>query len=203
MSESARPRPFQLLDLTALVVGYGLASLLIRAFWPSGEPPTLAESVVIGGFYTWLGLAMSGPFVLLVHRPAEPVTVNINPTPGRAHRKAPPAMIRPYTGAELAWLMIGFYWIGMTVLVVALRGDRSTLQSPALIGLFPIVGVIGVLLGLFRAARRTEPEPALRERDEERQNRLTGAWTHRAAVGLLLTWPIAWMALILLGKTML
>ena len=29
------------------------------------------------------------------------------------------------------------------------------------------------------------------------------AWTHRAAVGLLLTWPFAWVALILLGKSLL
>jgi hypothetical protein len=27
---------FHLLDLTALVAGYAMASLLVRAFWPSG-----------------------------------------------------------------------------------------------------------------------------------------------------------------------
>lgn len=27
-------------------------------------------------------------------------------------------------------------------------------------------------------------------------------WTHRAAIGVLLTWPIAWIAPILLGKAL-
>ena len=37
MNNPGRPRGFHLLDLSAIVVGYGMASLLIRAFWPAGR----------------------------------------------------------------------------------------------------------------------------------------------------------------------
>ena len=42
-----------------------MASLLVRAFWPAGGRPPLAEIAAIGLVYLWLGLAMSGPLVLL------------------------------------------------------------------------------------------------------------------------------------------
>src|SRR3954452_1343518 len=112
MNSPARPRGFHLLDLSAIVVGYGMASLLIRAFWPSGEQPPLAEIVVIGLFYSWLGLAMSGPLVLLVP--------NISVPPGGVKG----AEVLPRTWAELAWLIIGCYWIGLTILVVPVRLNR-------------------------------------------------------------------------------
>ena len=73
MSESpSSPAPrfrLQLLDLSALVVGYGMAAVLFRAFWPRGEvsPGILGFAI---GFYVWLGLAMSGPLLLLRHRTA-------------------------------------------------------------------------------------------------------------------------------------
>ena len=58
----------QLIDLAAIVVGYGLAAILFRAFWPhTGVPPALGIFAVV--FYIWLGLAMSGPLLLLRHRP--------------------------------------------------------------------------------------------------------------------------------------
>ena len=91
------------------------------------------------------------------------------------------------TWAELAWLIIGFYWIGLTVLVVPVRLHRSPLHDAALFGLFPIAAAL-VLRFLDRPSRRSRPNPE------------APAWTHRAAVGLLLTWPLAWIALILLGK---
>ena len=31
---------FQLQDILAVVVGYGMAALFFRAFWPTGGPPT-------------------------------------------------------------------------------------------------------------------------------------------------------------------
>ena len=94
------------------------------------------------------------------------------------------------TWAELAWLIIGFYWIGLTILVVPARMHRSPLHDTALIGLLPVAAAL-VLRILDRPSRRSRP---------------TGdspPWTHHAAVGLLVTWPPAWIALILLGKSLL
>ena len=60
----------QLVDVSALVVGYGMAAVLFRAFWPkTGVSPVLGLFAV--GFYLWLGLAMSGP-ILLMRRTAGP-----------------------------------------------------------------------------------------------------------------------------------
>src|SRR5438105_3090990 len=100
------PRRLHLLDLTALVIGYGLAALLIRAFWPATELPSPAVGVVLGLVYLWLGLAMSGPLVLVHHHRAHP---------------GDPASAAPRTWAETAWLMIGSYWIGLTILAVPVR----------------------------------------------------------------------------------
>jgi hypothetical protein len=158
-----------LLDAAAIVVGYGMASLLIRAFWPAeGEPPW-AEIAAIASVYVWLGLAMSGPVVLLVRR---------SPAP---HARS---------WAEVAWLIIGFYWVGLTVLVVPVRLHRSPLHDSTLIGLLPIAAA-GVLRLFDQRTRRPSAVPAAR------------AWTHHAAVALLWTWPLAWVALILLGKSLL
>ena len=61
---------FHILDIAALVVGYGMASLLIRAFWPSAGIEGPVVLTVLGLEYLWLGLAMSGPIVLYRHRKA-------------------------------------------------------------------------------------------------------------------------------------
>jgi hypothetical protein len=180
MSDPPPSRGFHLLDLSALVVGYGLAALLIRAFWPSGEEPAFFEMTAIALVYLWLGLAMSGPIVLLIRRPAP---------------AAPPVEIRgaapeARTWAELAWLIIGFYWIVLTILVVPVKLHRSPLHDATLIGLLPVAAA-----GVLRLFDRT-PVPS-------RPDRGPLGWTHHAAVGLLLTWPLAWIALILLGKSLL
>jgi hypothetical protein len=194
MSNPSRPGGFHLLDLTAIVAGYGFASLLVRAFWPSGEPPSLGETAVIGLFYLWLGLAMSGPFILLVQRPAGPAA------PGAESDDPPRTRNGPRTGAEAAWLMIGGYWIVMAVLVVSIGGDRSKLLNAILLGFFPSVGAVALLLALNGASRRAETRPHQTPTHEPEEPRRT--WTHRTAVGLLLTWPVAWAALILIGKTL-
>jgi hypothetical protein len=175
MSETASPRSFHLLDLSALVVGYGLASLLIRAFGPSAAQETAGVIVMIGLVYLWLGMAMSGPLVLARHR--------------RPRARAG-ARENPYTWAELAWLIIGFYWIGMTVLVVPFRLRDAHLIDAGLLGVFPF---LAALVLRFLSPRRWNV-------DEETARR---NWTHRAAVVLLVTWPVSWLALILLGKTLL
>jgi hypothetical protein len=195
MSKPLQPGGFHLLDLAAIVAGYGFASLLMRSFWPSGEPPSLAETAVIGLFYLWLGLAMSGPFVLLVHRPSGPAA------PDAESDDQPRTSNGPRTGAEAAWLMIGGYWIVMTVLVVSFGGDRSRMLNAVLLGVFPSVGVVALLLGLNSASRRAEARP--HKPPVSRTEEPRSSWTHRTAVGLLLTWPVAWAALILLGKTLL
>ena len=138
---------------------------------------------MIALFYTWLGLAISGPFVLLIHRPREALEAD---QPGSQEA---PVRVRPCTGAELAWMVIGVYWIIMTVLLVSIRGRMTSLHT-ATMGLFPMVGALCLLLAGFRMAGRVDP--VVRQRGEERRTRLAQAWTHRAAVGLLATWPVAW-----------
>jgi hypothetical protein len=210
------PRGFHLADLCALVVGYGMASLMVRAFWPVDDWPSTAEAVILVLFYCWLGLAMGGPLVLLVRRPAgptdgddgdaeDPDSVPVPGPPGGTSGRGPRSGDRSrrgrggtsgapggaHTWAELAWLIIGFYWIALTVLVVPVRLKRSLLPDTALVGLFPIAAAL-VLQRLDRGRHGRRPAPGD-----------APAWTHRAAVGLLLTWPIAWVALILLGKSLL
>jgi hypothetical protein len=174
---------FYLLDATALVVGYGLASLLVRAYWPgpgSGTPSVWVVST-IGLVFLWLGLAMSGPVVLLIRRPPPaPEAPGDDPRPD------------PRTWAELAWMIIGFYWIGLTVLVVPRRLEGARLLDSALLGVFPMLAALALrCVGPRRSWTSAGPG----------ERGLT--WTHRAGVALLITWPFAWVGLILLGKTFL
>jgi hypothetical protein len=167
MSGSTLPRSLRLLDLAALVVGYGMAALLVRALWRTSGAPTVVEALFLAFEYLWLGLAMGGPLVLLIDRRAHP----------------PPGGPPQYTWAELAWLLIGGYWLGLTLLVAP-----SRLPVNPLLGVFPIVGALALrLFGRRRPVPTTNRPP----------------WTHRVAIGLLLTWPLAWADLILLSKTML
>lgn len=168
------PRGFHLLDMIALVVGYSLASLLVRAFWPSDGMSALPVLFVFGMAFLWLGLAMSGPVVLLGHRPSGSDSPESD-------------LPRSRTWAELAWLIVGFYWIGLTILVVPVRMHNTRVLDTAFLGLFPILAAVG--LRIFRPRLPSPPEG-------------DRSWTHRAAVGLLVTWPFAWVALILLGKNM-
>ena len=149
------------MDLAALVVGYAMAALLVSAFWPRSETPTAGVAVVLGLAYVWLGLAMGGPLVLWIDRRAEP-------GPAR------------YTWAELSWLLIGGYWLALTLLVVPVR-----MRVTPLFGVFPIVAALAL-----RVFVRPRPAPATD----------AAAWTHRVGVGLVLTWPVAWAALILLSQ---
>jgi hypothetical protein len=161
MNPPPRPRTWglHLLDMLALMVGYGLASLLIRAFWPSDDTPEAAHVVVIGLVYVWLGLAMSGPMVLAIHRRVAPEA------PDADGRDVPSSR----TWAELAWLIIGFYWIGLTILVVPIRMAQAPLRDATVLGVFPILAAL-VLRLVGPVPRAAHP-----------------GWTHPAAIGLLLT----------------
>ncbi len=157
---------FRLLDLVAITVGYGLAALLVRAYAPAidgsiGSGVVAALSVV----YAWLGLAMSGPVVLLLDRRSPP----------------DPGPISRHSRGELAWLMIGAYWIILAVLVVPTR-----LAIDPSFGLLPVLAAL--VLWTF-APKRPGSGPGR-------------SWTRIAAIVLLATWPIAWGALILLGQTL-
>jgi hypothetical protein len=80
-------------------------------------------------------------------------------------------------------MVIGGYWIALTMFVVpALAVDTPW----ALIGLLQVVAAVGLWIVV---PKRTQPAGFL------------VSWTHPVAVGLLATWPVAWIFLILLGKS--
>ncbi|MGO9600297.1 MAG: hypothetical protein ACLP7Q_20120 [Isosphaeraceae bacterium] len=167
----------QLIDLAAIVVGYGLAAILFRAFWPhAGVPPALGIFAVV--FYIWLGIAMSGPLLLLRHRPTA------LESPAKDRQSGPPAS---RTWAEMAWLVIGVYWITLGVFVLPVRLHRFRFGDAILFGAVPLLA--GLVLYLFGPDASAQGGEA--------------AWTHRVAVWLLLTWPIAWLCLIAIAESML
>lgn len=183
MPEPELKRPsgtrFSLLDAVALVVGYGLASMLVRAYWPKGGSPSFWASAMIAVVFFWLGLAMSGPVVLMIRTPVDEATELGTARTAR-------------TWAELAWMIIGFYWIGLTVLVVPARIDGSRFLDSAVLGLFPVLAALVIWwIGPKRSWVTARPRPE------------GPSWTHRVAVGLILTWPFAWVGLIALGKAFL
>jgi hypothetical protein len=199
--EPRRPKGLRIHDLVGLVVGYGMAALLARSFWPRSKPLAGIPAVALAFEFCWLGLAMSGPIILLLDRrsgPAadpkrkrpsrpgrlissrEPIESPVGRGPSPAGSEPPPT----FTRAELAWLVIGGYWIGLTMFVV----PALSMDTPwALIGLLQVVAALGLWLVV---PRRIKPGV---EAD---------SWTHPAAVGLLATWPVAWIFLILLGKSL-
>lgn len=201
-----RPKGLRIHDLVGLVVGYGLASLLARSFWPNLKPLLGIPALALGFEFAWLGLAMSGPIVLLLDRrgvpppddpdrsrrtrPARPgrlISAETMPVVPVGRGPAPPPTAdspSTFTRAELAWMVIGGYWIGLTIFVV----PALSIDTPwAIVGLLQIVAALG--LWLF-VPRRTGPGVAHQ------------SWTHPAAVGLLATWPVAWIFLILLSKSL-
>ena len=175
MSVEAQRQRFHLLDAAAMMVGYSVASLLIREYWPQNETPRVWAVMVIALVYLWLGLAMSGPVVLLIRRPV----------PNPDHPEEPS---EPRTWAELAWMLIGFYWIGLTLVVVPIRVQGGRFLDSAVLGLFPVLAALLLRAFGMKAAKGIAGK-----------GRPT--WTHQVGVALLWSWPFAWMGLILLGKT--
>ncbi|QDV37248.1 hypothetical protein [Tautonia plasticadhaerens] len=159
-----RPTGPRLIDLIGLVVGFGTSALLLRSLWPSSRSMAPGVAVVAGILHLWLGLAMAGPVLLLIDR--------------RGLNDA----TRQLSWAQVAWLLIGSYWLAMTALVV-----------PTRMAVHPLLGVVPVVAALvLRRIGPRSPEAGLRAR----------SWTDRVAIGLMMTWPIAWGAMILLVKTL-
>lgn len=119
------PRPDLLLrDLAGLVHGYALAGLLVRSFWPASRQVNARVAVVVAVFYLWLGLAMTGPVLVVLGR------------------------LRPGAGderkwSELAWIGTGCYWLA---LLVAGQAGRGSPIGSLYAGLPIVVAMILVLL---------------------------------------------------------
>jgi hypothetical protein len=149
-----------------MVAAYGLAALLVRAFYPREGLPSYIGIGMVAFVYAWLGLAMGGPMVLLLDRRARSDTFEPS----------------PYTWAETAWLMIGGYWIGLAMFVVP-----SRLPVTPILGVIPVIVALAVRLGGRKRTMKPDERPG---------------WTHGAAVLMLITWPVAWVSMMALGKSM-
>ena len=180
----------QLLDLSAMVIGYGLAALLFRAFWPRDSlSPVLALFAI--GFYSWLGMAMSGPLLLLRRRqPAQELELKQAPRSDRNRNRQPRVVARgsTRTWAEMAWLLIGVYWIVLGVFVLPIRLHSFQFGDTVLFGLVPLLA--GLVFRIFGPRASHSGGNSL-------------LWTHHLAVALLVTWPIAWICLIVVGGVVL
>lgn len=172
------------LDLAAFVVGYGLAAVGVRSLLPAGVAPGGVVLAVLVVGYVWLGLAISGPFILLRRASQRAPSAVDRPARARIGRPLPldaPAEPR-FTRAESAWLLIGAYWVAAVILVVP---TRMSARGVPILGLVPVLAIL--FLWIVGPARRTSWERP--------------AWTHRVATIVLATWPIAWLSLILLTRT--
>jgi hypothetical protein len=89
-------------------------------------------------------------------------------------------------------MIIGFYWIGLTILVVPVRTTGARFLDSAMLGVFPVLAAL-----ILRVIGPRNSWVRVRPRKDE------PAWTHQAGIALLLTWPFVWVGLILLGKTLL
>jgi len=174
MSETnTKPRAIGLRihDLAGLVVGYGLAALLVRSFRAEFDPLETGRAVAVVFAFVWLGLAMSGPVILLLdaRRPDPP------PGPPSTH---PPTR---YSGMELAWIGAGGYFIALTLNVVSARNHESPLRLIIFTQVF-VSAILVVSLSIHSKRGELAKVEATR-------------WTSRVACWLMLTWPIAWVAL--------
>jgi hypothetical protein len=178
-------------DILALVVGYGMAALLFRAFWPI-HPAWSSLGLPGAGLYLWLGLAMSGPIIILRRRLARQPDMRRAPASENAVERTSrpqnaPGRISGTTWAERAWLLIGAYWIVLGIFIIPARLHEFKVGDVLLFGLAPVVVAIG-LRGLGSNAPNG-PD-------------MVRGWTHTAAIALLVTWPLAWICLIVLGTSM-
>jgi hypothetical protein len=167
----------QLQEILALVVGYAMAALLFRAFWPTTIPTTVLWLPILA-LYVWLGLAMSGPIILFRDVPTSDRPVQAQRTDG---------LFASRTWAESAWMLIGIYWIVLGLFVMPARLHDFQPMDAILYGVVPVLVAFGCqFLG---------PSPP-------KAGAGTTPWTHFVAIGLLATWPLAWVCLLVLGKSL-
>ena len=96
----------------------------------------------------WLGLALSGPIILLRRRPQRPSAAA---EPGStAHR----AGVGTHTWAEWAWLFVGSYWIVLGLFVIPARLHEFRPGDVVLFGLVPILAALGSAWSAPDARRR-------------------------------------------------
>ncbi len=178
-SRPVRRLRFQIREILAVVVGYGMAALFFRAFWPAGGPPGLADRAGDGA------LRLAGPGIERADPPVAPRAdaTGRRPQPGSA-ATASPVRRRRHTWAEWAWLFVGSYWIVLGLFVIPARLHPFGPGDALLFGLVPILAAVGFRLVGSKAAAAV-PNPG---------------WTHPAAVWLLLTWPVAWACLVAVGR---
>ena len=153
----------RVIELAAVVLGYGLAAVGLRLYTPTG--PRLPAVAAIGGavVLTWLGLALSGPFVLLLDR-----------------RRREGDWTRP----EAAWGLIGAYGLAFVVAGPFVLPPLVTGKAVPILGLLPLLGGLVAWLVAPASAPRRPP-----------------LWTERAAQLLLITWPLAWVAMIAMAAS--
>jgi hypothetical protein len=130
----ARRLRFQLRDILALVVGYGLAALFFRAFWPAAGPPSSLIAPAMT-HYAWLGLALSGPILHLRRPPSDRDAV-------ATAADGPPPRTVSHTWAEWAWMFVGCYWIVLGLFVIPARLRAFGAGDVVVFGLVPIVAAL-------------------------------------------------------------
>lgn len=165
-----------LVEGAAIVLGYGLAALLFRAFWPTtGVSRSVAVFAI--GLYAWMGMAMSGPLLLI-----RPVPASVG---GGDSQPSSPGSSRARSWAEIAWQVIGVYWIVLGVFVLPIRLHSFRFGDTVLFGTIPLGA--GIIMRLFGPPAQPAAGSSM-------------PWTHHAAVALIVTWPLAWLCLIVLGE---
>ena len=180
-------------EILALVGGYALASLFFRAFWPStGLGAT--RGVAAAASFAWLGLAMSGPLILIQR--------------GRFRKTSrhagEPASRR--TRMETAWCLIGAYWIAIGLVGIPLI-RRGLMGVDLLFWVLMFPAVISIIIP--PRPRKASREDSSGLADEHLDSHLndsgpitregeSGRWTRGAAIVVVATWPAAWGCMIAL-----
>ncbi len=128
--QPARGR-IELRELLAVVLGYAVAAFFLRDLAPGGAWG-FVRPAALGTTFAWLGLALSGPLVLLHGRRA---TVR--------------------SQAESAWLAIGIYALLFGLGGLVLHSGRAAILTAVVFGTGPLLFRV---CDATVPARRTEPK---------------------------------------------
>jgi hypothetical protein len=147
-------------DLFGLVFGFSLAATLLRSFRAEFEPFVFLQGLMLLISFVWIGTAMSGPIVILLDR----------------------QRTSPRSRSEIAWCLIGIYFIGLTLIVVPYRNQETPW---AMLTLVQFVGA-AIILGWLLSDRNSQVTP----------KQIGRSWTTSVSKWLIFTWPLAWLALL-------